>query len=253
MRLPSASACFALAGVAILLVASSVHGQCEIAKLLASDGEEYDGLGGSVALSGDVAIIGAAGDDDLGNKSGSAYIYRFNGSTWAKETKLLASDGAENHEFGRSVAISGDAVIVGAPGHLSAYVYRFDPDSSEWIEEASLMPSDGSPGLFGYSVVINGGLVIVGAFTDSELCMFCGAAYVFRFDPDSSGWVEEAKLHASDATGGVEAYDFFGSSVSISGNIALVGKPRNTFPFPWGAGAAYVYRYVPEGDADQGT
>lgn len=231
---------------AIVLVA---QGQCEIAKLLALDGQEYDGFGGSVAVSGDVAIVGAASDDDLGNKSGSAYIYRFNPDTseWVKEIKLLASDGAANHEFGRSVALSGDIAIVGAWGHSSVYVYRFHPPGaprSGWIEQAVLLPSDpAGGGGFGYSVSISGDLIVIGAFGASDVCTGCGAAYVFRYDPDTSGWVEEAKLTASDATYVPEGYDLFGWSVSISRNVAIVGKPRNTFPFAWGPGAAYVYRY----------
>ena len=66
----------------------------EEAKLLASDGAACDYFGVSVSVSGDVAVVGADGDDDNGHQSGSAYVYRFDGTNWVEEAKLLASDGA---------------------------------------------------------------------------------------------------------------------------------------------------------------
>ncbi len=85
-------------------------------KLRASDGASYDFFGRSVSISGDVAIVGAFRDDDMGLDSGSAYIYRFNGAEWVEEQKLLASDGAEYDYFGNTVSISGGIAIVGAYG-----------------------------------------------------------------------------------------------------------------------------------------
>jgi hypothetical protein len=85
-------------------------------KLLASDGAADDAFGGSVSISGDVALVGASGDDDNGSSSGSAYVFRWNGSSWEQEQKLLASDGDANDRFGFSVSISGDVALVGASG-----------------------------------------------------------------------------------------------------------------------------------------
>jgi hypothetical protein len=106
----------------------------EMAKLLASDGAGEDWFGYSVSIDGNLALIGAYGDDDNGSYSGSAYIYRFDGSTWQEETKLLASDGAEDDVFGTSVAIDGDLVLVGAIGDNdngsnsgSAYIFHAAP------------------------------------------------------------------------------------------------------------------------------
>ena len=82
-------------------------------KLIASDGAIEDFLGYSVAAIGGTVVVGAHRDDDNGSDSGSAYVYRFDGSSWI-ETKLLASDGASSHGFGNSVAVSGDTVVVGA-------------------------------------------------------------------------------------------------------------------------------------------
>ncbi|CAK0870733.1 unnamed protein product [Prorocentrum cordatum] len=87
-------------------------------KLLANDGAAGDEFGYSVAVSSDGArvVVGAAGDEDQGDRSGSAYV--FDGTTGERLLKLLASDGAAGDEFGISVSVSSDGarVVVGAAG-----------------------------------------------------------------------------------------------------------------------------------------
>jgi hypothetical protein len=83
-------------------------------KLLASDGAAEDIFGVSVSLSGDTALIGAPGDGDNGNFSGSAYVFTRTGATWTQKQKLLASDGAPTDYFGYSVSLSGDTALIGA-------------------------------------------------------------------------------------------------------------------------------------------
>ena len=233
------------------VLTSAAQGQCEIAKLLDADGQEYDGFGGSVAVSGDVAIVGAASDDDLGEKAGSAFIFRFDTVTsqWTQEAKLLASDGAKRDRFGYSVTIENELAIIGAIGSddkglSSGAVYVFRYDGLTWVEDVKIFASDGGAyDGFGVAVDISGDRFIVSAPGDSDECPACGSAYIFRFDADRLLWTEEGKVTASDATYYVEGYDLFGWSVSISDEFAIVGKPRNTFPFPWGPGAAYIYHY----------
>ena len=106
------------------------------AKMLPSDGAQGDQFGGRVAVSGDVAVAGASQDDDQGTNSGSAYVFRRNGTSWSQQTKLLASDGAQDDWLGAwSVAVSGDTVVVAADLHDdqgensgAAYVFDLDPD-----------------------------------------------------------------------------------------------------------------------------
>ena len=107
-------------------------GQCEEQILIAKDAAEFDYTGKSVSVSGDLAVVGA-NKNDAGFNSGAAYIYRAIACDWQQEARLTASDGAQQDFFGRSVAISGDAVLVGAyadddagESSGSAYVYRFD-------------------------------------------------------------------------------------------------------------------------------
>ncbi|MCK4874061.1 MAG: FG-GAP repeat protein, partial [Phycisphaerales bacterium] len=135
----------------------------QIAKLLPSDGAADDYFGYSVAISGTTAIVGAYGDDDNGNKPGSAYL--FDTTTGQQVAKLLPSDGALGDYFGISVAISGTTAIVGAHydddnGHGSGSAYLFDTITGQQV--AKLLPSDGAAeDRFGWSVAISGTTAIV--------------------------------------------------------------------------------------------
>ncbi len=219
-------------------------------ELLASDSAFQDGFGVSVSFSGDVAVIGALFDDDNGAQSGSAYVFRFDPDTeqWVEEQKLLASDGAFGDFFGRSVAVLGDVVIIGADGHDdacrddpvcnsgAAYVFRFNPETSQWVEEQKLLASDtSSQDSFGESVAISGDLALIGANGDGV-----GSAYVFRFDPKTSTWVEEQKLLPS---GGQP--EQFGRAAAIDGDTAVIGSPFADGGGP-SSGAAYVFRHDPK-------
>ncbi len=89
-------------------------------KLVASDAAAFDFFGISVAISGESAVIGAFLNDDAGINSGSAYVFTRSDGVWDAGTKLLASDGGPTDEFGTSVAISANTVLVGAPFDDSA-------------------------------------------------------------------------------------------------------------------------------------
>ncbi len=146
---------------------------------MASDGAEGDFFGQRVAISSDTVVIGAAGDDDLGFQSGSAYVFeRDHGGTenWGQVTKLLASDGEEGDFFG-SVAISGNTMVVGANldndnGFDSGSAYIFDRDQegiNNWGQVTKLLASDGAvEDFFGFEVAISGDTVIIGAQNDDD-------------------------------------------------------------------------------------
>jgi hypothetical protein len=213
----------------------------EEAKLLAGDGAEKDTFGRSVAIAGDYALIGAPYDDDNGTNSGSAYIFKRNGSSWVEEAKLLASDGAQDDNFGYSVAIAGDYALVGAPGdsapaYRSGSAYIFKRNGSSWIEEAKLLAGDGAEyDIFGWSVAIAGEYALVGACGDDDSGTYSGSAYIFTWN--GSSWIEEAKLLAGDGA----QDDNFGYSVAIAGDYALVGaygdddyaNPGSAYIFTW--------------------
>ena len=241
-------AAMVLASACSALGSAEAHGQCvgtEYAALLPADGAELDEFGCSVAISGDIAVIGALWDDDQGEDSGSAYVFRFDGSGWQEEAKLLPSDGAAEEWFGYSVAALDDTILIGAPwdddngGHSgSAYVFRYD--GSGWVEQDKLLALDGEEqDLFGHAVALGSGVAVIGASGDAECGYATGAAYVFRLD--GSFWVQEAKLQASDA----DAYAHFGCSAGLSGDGVAIGARGDDANGSY-AGAVYVFRFEDE-------
>ena len=154
-------------------------------KLTATDAAPGDKFGTSVAISGNIAIVGASGDDDAGSDSGSAYL--FNLTTGQQLHKLTALDAAARDEFGRSAGISGNTAIVGSfgddhAGERSGSVYLFDVSTGE--QRLKLTASDAAAGdWFGHSVGISGNTAIVGAFNDDDAGGNSGSAYVFIPEP----------------------------------------------------------------------
>lgn len=147
-------------------------GQWVETKLLPSDGAALDWYGFSVAADGDRVAVGSPLDDDGGIDKGSAYVFEWDGSRWV-ETKLQRGDGARGDGFGRSVAVSGNEVVVGAlwdddNGIDSGSVYAFGWDGSQWIE-TKLLASDGAAvDQFGNQVSVSGGRLVVGAPFDDD-------------------------------------------------------------------------------------
>jgi hypothetical protein len=213
----------------------------EVAKLTASDGAVADGLGISVSISGDTIVAGASGD---GN-NGSAYVFVRPPGGWIDGTetaKLTASDGAFD-EFGISVAVSGDTILIGArrddADRGSAYV--FERPVAGWddaTEDAKLTASDGESGdFFGNVVAIDGNTAVIGAHGDDDNESGSGSAYVFV---PSGGWAdstETAKLTASDG----QMQDFFGWSVAVSGNTVVVGAKGDDIGSHDEQGSAYLF------------
>ncbi|NND70509.1 MAG: T9SS type A sorting domain-containing protein [Rhodothermales bacterium] len=214
----------------------------EAAKLTASSGSEADRLGFDSFIYGDFAIAGAAFEDHSDQKvdAGAAYIFHFDGTSWAEQARLTASDSEEDDQFGWTVSITDSVAVVGSTwddNYTGAvYVYRYD--GSTWTEEAKLTASDSIEGQrFGGSIHIFNDRIIVGARFDQDLGSGAGAAYIFKYD--GSAWLEEAKLTASDGAPG----DNFGDAVSIDDDLAIVGASRLNGLIGVSAGGAYVFRY----------
>jgi len=214
----------------------------QTAKLTALDAAAVDVFGDSVAISGDTVIVGARGNDDAGGNSGSAYVFDFDGTSWNQTAKLTALDAAKWDSFGFSVSISGDTAIVGSihdddAGSASGSAYVFDFDGTSWNQTAKLTASDAAQwDFFGFSVSISGNTAIVGSIHDNDAGSASGSAYVFDFDGTS--WNQTAKLTATDAAAG----DFFGRSVSISGDTAIVGSIHDDDAGS-ASGSAYVFDF----------
>lgn len=197
-----------------------------------------------VTIDGDLILVGDISDDDNGQSAGAAYVYRYNGSTWVEEAKLIASDGTPFDRFGTSVRLSGDYAFVGAQGAFNGVadtgaVYVFEYDGTNWVEFAKLVTPNiiGNDAGFGESISVSGDVLAIGAQWDRALGTSAGAAFAFRFNGTS--WVEEAKLFGSDTS----SSDEFGGAVSVDGDTILVGA-RNATPDGFGHdGAAYVFKY----------
>ena len=206
-------------------------------KLMASDKSERVHFGTSVSISGQYFVVGAYLDDNNGfTDSGSAYVFVRSDTTWTQQQKLTASDGTASDHFGVSVSISGDYCIVGANGNdaRKGSAYVFVRSGLDWNEQQKLTASDASTGdYFGTSVSISGDYAVVGAYADDNSGgTGSGSAYVFvRSD---TTWTQQQKLTASDS---VRNSDYFGISVSISGDYCVIGAYGHSSY----RGSAYVF------------
>lgn len=199
-------------------------------KLTASDGAADDSFGVAVCLEGNYLIVGASGDDDYGNDSGSAYVFCNSGGAWTQQQKLTTVDGIAGQLFGGAVAISGDRAIIGASGDddagiFSGAAYYFARNGGTWTAVAKLMPSDLGPGgSFGNAVALCPSYAVIAARGEH-------AAYVFAWD--GSGWIEQSKL--SDPAGGLN--DVYGYAVASDCDHVIVGAYGDDDD----RGSAYVY------------
>ena len=186
-----------------------------------------DSFGGSVGVSGDVAIVGAIGADT----GGAAYL--FSAASGGQLHKLSPSDPASGDMFGLSLGIDGNVAVVGAPNNDgpnnsgSAYVFNVTTGT----ESRKLLAGDAASGdAFGWAVAVSGNVAIVGAKSDDNAVGYnAGAAYLI----DVISGDERHKLMASDGS----ALDEFGTAVAIGGGVAIVGAPKQN----GSAGAAYLF------------
>ncbi|HEX3046143.1 MAG TPA: LamG-like jellyroll fold domain-containing protein, partial [Bacillota bacterium] len=217
-------------------------------KLTASDGAAGDYFGLSVAISGNVVIIGAPDDGDKGDLSGSAYIFERDGNGyWNQKQKLTASDGGWFGEFGASVAISENIAFIGTGTYMTfGSVYVFERgENGNWIQKQKLTNSNGTlPKSFGCSMAISGNVALIGAQHDYDKGLPCGSSYIFERDGDGN-WNQKQKLTASDG-----AEDYFGCSVAISGNVALIGA---YYDYDKGVpcGSSYIFERDGDGNWNQ--
>ena len=214
---------------------SSEHGPGSLQQLAeptASDsGGVGDQFGASIAMSGNTIVVGAP----YAHGTGAVYVFVKPASGWTNMTQtaeLTASDGYSFLEFGISVGISRDDIVVRSYGHNAAYVFTRPQGGWTNMTETAVLSSDnGVATLFGYSVAIDGSTIAVGepkTFTDR------GRAQVFT--KPVGGWVNatpKGRINASDTTD----FSYFGTSLSVSGSTIVVGAYAvNDY-----TGAAYVF------------
>jgi hypothetical protein len=196
------------------------------AKLTAADGAPGDIFGFSVALSGRTAVVGAPFKN---SNNGAAYVFVRSGTTWSQQAKLTIAHGAAGAALGKSVALSGRTVVVGAPfqalgRRITGAAYVFVRSGTTWSRQAKLtapVHSRVSDDL-GWSVAVSGSTAVVG---DPRNNSFTGAAFVFV--RSGTTWSRQAKLTAA-------AHGFqqsLGTSVVLSGRTVVAGAPGNGMAF----------------------
>jgi hypothetical protein len=227
------------------------------AYLKASNAEEGDLFGISVAVSGNTVVVGAsdeAGDvnstmtapNNNESDAGAVYVFTRAGTTWSQQAYLKAFNAEHLNKFGKSVAIDGNTIAVGTPGddgdanssminpntsaNYSGAVHVFDRTGTTWTQTAYLKASNAEPfDSLGDSVSMDGDTVVAGAIgesgdasssinTPNNAAILAGAAYVFL--RDGSTWSQEGYLKAHNA--GID--DQFGSAVDIDDDTIVVGS-----------------------------
>lgn len=205
------------------------------AVLTSNDQNETDYYGRSTAIFEDFAIVGALWNNALGYQSGAAFIYEKVGGVWLEKQKLLPNDGGAHHFFGSSVDIQGNYAVVGAYGNNInglGGVYVFERIGGIWHQVAKLQPDDfGALDQFGFSVAIDGDIIIAGAPSHDDIIANGGTAYIFR--RNGNIWSQEAKL----VTGDAEMNDWLGRSVDVFDNHVIVGTYKSS-----AAGKAYIFK-----------
>lgn len=218
----------------------------ETRKLTASDGALNDYFGQSVAVRGDVIVVGALGDSTgISVGHGSAYVFERNlggAGNWGERQKLMPADPGEQDQFGNSVAVDGKVILAGTAlddisgpvFHSNAgSVYLFVRETVSWVGNAkSVTAACTVADEFGSSVAVDGDLAVVGTpRSDIGGIANQGAAYVFQKAGQS--WQLVKTLTSSDPSAG----SYFGQTVSIAGETITVGAPLASAS----AGAVYVF------------
>jgi putative transposon-encoded protein len=166
------------------------------AKLTASDGHAQDQFGYSVAIDGELAVIGDGHHQVNGKpRQGAAYVFQRTGDSWQEKAILIASNGAADDQFGKSVAISGRSILVGAALRgAKGSAYLFDQHDQRWSQSAELVANDAEIGdSFAGSVSLAGNSALIGApnyFIGGKTTL--GKVYVLV--RDGKKWSEQAKL-----------------------------------------------------------
>ena len=207
----------------------------QLFKLTAEDADFEDWFGTSVAIGGEVVLVGALANDNAGSNSGAAYV--FDRSTGEQRFKLTASDAGLEQLFGCSVATNGNVALVGAKqdheeGYRCGAAYLFDTRTGEQLRK--LTADDAEPNdRLGHAVALSDTVALVGAIrSNNNGTEDWGVVYVFDLETGE----QRCKLTASDAA----ASDLFGHAVAISGEVAIVAALCDDHAAE-DAGAAYLF------------
>jgi FG-GAP repeat len=211
--------------------------------LLAAGVQAGDTFGDTLAISGDLAVLSAEGDDSAAGGAGAVYVYERSGGVWGQVDKLISPTPSAGDAFGHACWISGTRIVVGAQadddqGSNSGAAFIFERSGATWVFDAQLLAAGvGAGDRLGREVNLDGDLVVIGAEGDDDQGMDAGAAYLF--EKSGGTWTEVAKLTASDGGAGA----LFGHAVGVGGGQVAVGAYFHAHSAVQD-GAVYVYSKV---------
>ncbi|MGA2092102.1 MAG: FG-GAP repeat protein [Sedimentisphaerales bacterium] len=208
-------------------------------KLTASDASAGAQFGRSVAIEANTIAIGSY----LDNNTGSAYIFTRSAGVWSQQAKLTALDAAGGDYFGYSVALDANIAVIGAYEcdingiDNAGAAYVFSKTDIGWVQQQKLTPSNAQKNdRFGYSAAIDTNAVLIGSYCSSPFGIrYAGSVYYFT--RTAGVWSQQAVLTASDPNGD----NYFGCSVALDANIAVIGAYECDINGIADAGAAYVF------------
>ena len=244
---PFASTQATTAGAVFVYREASLNNWVADGQLAPMDLFASDQFGHSLALDGNTAVVGAPFQDALFTDEGAAYIFTrdpYTG-TWQQSQKITPPFNQIANQFGKSVAIDGNTLLISAWRAKStvadvgqAYIYSKDILTNQWIYQQTLAPADATKlQRFGTSVSIKDHVAVVGSYWNMvDTYSKAGAAYVFEKDPYTQAWVQTSKLVATDRY----ANNFFGGSVDTNGQVIVVGARENGAAAVQ-AGSGYVF------------
>lgn len=210
----------------------------ERAKLAGSGVSVGHLFGRTLALYGDVAVVGAPGAGPPARPHGAAYVFERTGpGTWSETAKLEPDLLDAGDDYGSSVAVHGGTVVVGASNRQdvgAVYVYTRGGDG--WTRRTELVPGAAAPGdSVGAAVALHEDVLLVGAPGDDDRGDAAGAVHVYV--GSGASWSRKAKLTASDGA----AKDGFGQALAVDGPTLVVGAQHDDHGGAINAGAAYVF------------
>jgi hypothetical protein len=222
-------------------------------KLTASDGANYDQLGGdnnsrglSISKDGAYIIAGARQDDDGGSNNGSAYIYTGSGASWSQQQRIVPSSySGTSNQFGFAVDINNDGTYCAVSANTMGFgkVFIYTRSGSTWTEQASVTASDGaSADNYGWHISMNGAgdRLLVYAKYDDDNYDSSGSIYVYT--RSGSTWTQTAKLVKGDPTTSGFYYDYWGKCTLNEAGDIFVTHGHGPGDTTAGAGRIYVWK-----------
>lgn len=230
-------------------------------KVSASEGFPRAWVGSAVAISGDVALVGAK-NMSVDGRAGQGLVYVYNkvGGVWKEVQRLTASDGAERDQFGFWVALDGDRALITAPfasidGKVwQGAAYFFRKSNGRWVETQKISGSRlRNLDTFGTVVCLSSSraLFSLGGFTRAGVTVpYRVIAFDLVHGRSRDYWVERETLNAPNPA---DATSAFGSSIAIHKDVALIGARTATIDGKPGQGAVYVYTRLASGEWTSNT